>query len=246
VREASTIINTNSVNKKELSKIKTHEEILDLLEEIDLIEEKIKKIDKFDETSNEQSYSENDIINSDNLSESLDELEFIEISNENLDDDGELIFTEVPTNSELNELIRKKDKEKVLFKNGLGQKKLHFKIRRRKKNEISGSLDELDLSKTNNFMPKKSTFTIRISNKGELIGLNIKKPKIKSQNILKRFHFLKNEKNKETSSEESVDKTNIFRKIFGKLARIKLKTPEGETSRLSNVLSKIKGIFSRS
>ena len=76
----------------------------DISREIDLIEEKIKNIDKYDETSKKQSYSENDIIISNNLSESLDELEFIEISNENLDNDGEIIFTEVPTNSELNEL----------------------------------------------------------------------------------------------------------------------------------------------
>lgn len=253
VRETSKILETNT-SKKELSKIKTHKEILDLLKEIDLIEEKIKNIEECDETSNKRSFSEKNPNDSIVFGESFEEIQFIEIPNETIENkgtndtiEGEIEFIEVPTNSELIERVRQQEKEDEFYKNKkqkFGKKKLRFRVRRRKPIELSKPLKEFYTPKKSNknVIPKNSTFTIRINNDGNLVGLNIKKPKIKR----KRFHFLKKEINKESSSEEIEDKINIVKKITKKLSGIRLKTIKGEGSRVSNTIAKIKGIFSRS
>lgn len=84
-----------------------------------------------------------------------------------------------------------------------------------------------------------STFNLTIDKNGNLIGLNVKP---KASKKVKRKRISTESKDGETEEEPS-----IFGRITGLFSRIRLKTSSEEGgSRISNVLGRIKSIFSRS
>ena len=91
----------------------------------------------------------------------------------------------------------------------------------------------------------RSTFTLDIDDEGNLVGLNIDKQKTESKQ--ERFIKIKNLVSKFSKSKETEDKSGFVGKIKGIFSKIKLKkTNDEEGSKISNILKRIKGIFSKS
>jgi len=149
--------------------------------------------------------------------------------------------------------VEKKPKQKFLSKLQKKKKikepkKWFLKLRRNKSIKTEDIHGELK--------PVKSTFTLKINNQGNLIGLNIKKPITKTEkkpirkNLLKLF---KKGTDKEAESVEKEEKKGIKGipgKITGILSKIKLKKYSGgkgekDASKVSGSVVKIKGIFSK-
>ena len=113
--EAREIPEVNQLNKKEISRIKKHDEILELLKEIESIEDKIK--------------------NTEITVETFDEPVFIEV--EQAEMNGEINkenhFIEVPIESETIEKVQIQKKEKQ-------KRKIHFMSKPRRKKKPKGKL----------------------------------------------------------------------------------------------------------
>lgn len=113
--EAREIPEVNQLNKKEISRIKKHDEILELLKEIESIEDKIK--------------------NTEITVETFDEPVFIEV--EQAEMNGEInkenYFIEVPIESETIEKVQIQKKEKQ-------KRKIHFTSKLHRKKKPKGEL----------------------------------------------------------------------------------------------------------
>jgi len=94
--------------------------------------------------------------------------------------------------------------------------------------------------------PIKSTFTLRIDDKGHLVGFNIKKPKPKKEKKSRRILLFRRKKGEVgASAEPAAEKPEvkgIKGKIIGIVSKIK---PKKSGSKVSGIVGKTKGIFSR-
>ena len=70
--------------------------------------------------------------------------------------------------------------------------------------------------------PINSTFTLRIDNQGNLVGLNIKKPKSTKDSKFRRFLHFKRTISSE-SEEKEIENLNIKEKIKGIFSKLKPK-----------------------
>jgi len=93
----------------------------------------------------------------------------------------------------------------------------------------------------------RSTFELRVDDEGNLVGLNVKKSPDELKGSKNKITQLFKIFTRKTKSEEAQEKSKIVDKISSLFSRIKLKkSGEGEESKVSNILGKIKGIFSKS
>jgi len=115
VSEAREIPEVNQLNKKGISRIKTHDEILESLKEIESIEDKLKSTETTAETSVEPTFLE---------------LEQTEMTDELL---KETQSPGIPTESELMEKVRIQKKEKQ-------KRKIHFTSKPHRKKKPKGRL----------------------------------------------------------------------------------------------------------
>lgn len=211
MRKARFIKEIIQISKEKLSRIKTHEEILDLLKEIELIEAKIRNPEE-KEPSYDECFSE--------------EIEFVDVTAESINQNkktgesiGELEFFEILSNPELSKKIQENEN----------------------RNKFTERINDKNQVKTlkNNIIPKKSTFNLSIDNNGNLVGLNVK-PKIKPK-------FKQKKVSTKSNDQGSGEKLSIIKRVIGLFSRIRLKTSSEEgSSKISDVLIKIKSIFSRS
>ncbi len=113
--------------------------------------------------------------------------------------------------------------------------KLHF-------NKVKDFLKKkgLRLPESNPLLPR-ATFTLKIDDKGKLVGLNIPDPE--QEGLIKRIISIIKNKTKSSSEEESTPK-GIVGKIKGIFTKIIPKKSEGEGgSVISGIVGKIKGIL---
>jgi len=213
--------------KKVSASLKSHEEILDLFREVETIEQNIKNPESFDET----------VITPDIIGQEISQegktgeiIKKSHISEESLKKEKKLKF----------KFLSKRHKKKEMKE----PKKRWFKSRKLKVKKIKEAQGELTL--------KKSTFTLRIDKQGNLVGLNIKKPKVKKEKTKLRFKLFKKGKGKEAKPTEQEIKgiKGIPVKIKGVFSKIKLKksserSGEKEGSKIAGSVGKIKGIFSK-
>ena len=130
-------------------------------------------------------------------------------------------------------------------------KKKFFKFRKTTPDgqELSTDLQDQIESKKGEIKSVKATFTLKLTEQGDLVGLNIKKPKSpreEKKSGLKQL--LKRKKSEETVKEKEPPK-GIKGNLLGIVSKIKPKKSTGEKSsggsKISNIVGKIKGIFSR-
>lgn len=206
--------------KKVFSGLKTHDEILELFEEIESIEDTLKHPETIEEELIKPETVEQEPVQPEKTGELADEI----------------VFIEVPPESE----IKKKKPKRLKIRRFL-------RFKKEKPGEISESTelqDQLEEPK-GEFKPISSTFTLRIDDQDGLVGLNIKKPKPPREKKHIRLPF-KKKAAKEPKSEEKIEATGIKGKLLRIVSRIKPKKSEGEGgSKISNIAGKIKGIFSR-
>ena len=205
VRETIEIADDDqSTQKKESLEAKSHDEILEILKDIESIEIKLK--------------------NEKPSLESHDDPVFFEVGQDKqLGELDEINFLEVPPEPETIENVHIQDTEKQLQKNNIADKKIKKKI----DTEVPD--------------PSNSTFTLKLDEKGNLVGFNIKSQIEKDKK--RRFRLSKREPTSESTEQES----GIIGKFKGLLSRLKPKgSGEEGSSKISNIIGKIKGIFSRS
>ena len=89
------------ISKEKFSRIKTHEEILDLLKEIEFLEKKIKNPQE-KEISYNQYFTDQETKNDEIIQDFSKETEFVDVSK------GEIEFSEIQTNPELSENLHEK------------------------------------------------------------------------------------------------------------------------------------------
>ena len=116
--------------------------------------------------------------------------------------------------------IRKKKKPLKL------KTKRHLKTIKAKSSEIE-NIDIPELQNQHDEIiednkPINSTFTLRIDNQGNLVGLNIKKPKSTKDSKFRRFLHFKRTHSSE-SGEKEIEKSNIKEKIKGIFSKLKRK-----------------------
>jgi len=118
-------------------------------------------------------------------------------------------------------------------------KKKRFPLFKKWKLGESKDQSEVELGE---LKPTKTTFTLKVTKQGGLIGFNVKKPKQKSEKKQRRIFSLKRKK----STEEKPEVKGIKGKLLGGFSKLKLKKSESsEGSKASSIGLKIKGIFSR-
>jgi hypothetical protein len=203
VRETVEIADDDqATQKKESLEAKSHEEILEILKDIESVEIKLKDNKPPLETYDDPVFFE---IGQDKHLGELDE---------------EIHFLEVPPEPETIENLHIQEIEKQSHKKDIADKK-------RIDTEV------LD--------PSNATFTLKLDEKGNLVGFNIKSQMEKDKR--RRFRLLK----RESTSESTEEVLGIIGKFKGLLSRLKPKgSGEEGSSKISNVIGKIKGIFSRS
>ena len=210
--------------KKRSSALKSHNEILDLFKELETIEENIKSPEVIEEIIIQPDISKQEIEQTDITGEIEKDLDTLEDS----------VKKEKKHKLQFLSKLRKKKKPKE-------PKKRFLKLRRLKPKENEDVQGELK--------PIKSTFTLRINDQGNLIGLNIKKPRSKKEKKPLKLRLFKRGAAKEEAPAET-DVKGIPVKIKGLFSKIKLKKSggsksEGGGSKISGSAGKIKGIFSR-
>jgi hypothetical protein len=213
--------------KKVSATLKSHDEILDLFKKIETIEKNINNPEIIEDASIQPDIGIQDETQIKNKEE-------IEKDLQKLDGSGK----------------KKKPKEPKI-------KKHFLKLRKSKLDEITDAEStELQdqLCKTGKKPKLKgSTFTLKRDNQGNLVGLNIKKPRPKKEKkSLSITLFKKGEGKKEATPVETEVKgiKGIPVKIKGVISKMTSKIPgdgKGESSGLktSGVSGKIKGIFSK-
>lgn len=213
--------------KKGSSALKSHNEILDLFKELETIEENVKNPEVIEEI----------IIKPDIAKQEIEQTDITGEIEKDLDTSEDSVKKEKNHKLQFLSKLRKKKKPKEPGKRFL-------KLRRFKSIKTEDIHGELK--------PIKSTFTLKINDQGNLIGLNIKKPITKKEKKPLRLKLFK----KGAAKEEAPAVTDVKGikgipvKIKGLFSKIRLKkseasNSEGGGSKISGVAGKIKGIFSR-
>lgn len=253
MREARIIDRTEHLNKDKSSKIKSHNEILDLLKEIESIEEIIKNRDKKDPSTDEFFLIKNDDVVK-NPIEFEEELEFIEVNNISETSDvvsHELEFSEVITDTETFSEVQDGEiknpyqeiENQKIIKN---RPNLFQRIFKSKSSFENITEEDMNHNSINQNKSIRSTFELRVDDEGRLVGFNIK-PVSESEDSRRIIARLLKVFSRKSKSEDSEEKSKIVGKITGIFSKLKGKKSEGsEGSKISNVLGKVKGIFSKS
>jgi len=235
------IVKLGQLNQQDSSGLKTHDEILELIKEIESIEDKFKYLEITPENH----------IGKETVNQELEQIETT----------GELTSkSQIPKNqtkSELKEIThpdnRKDKKRKIRFPIGIhwGKEIKWPKIRNFLKSikANSNGIKTPELTELQNQLgssevelrPGNTTFTLRIDNQGRLIGYNIKKPKPGGGHG-RILPFGKG--TTEESSAKGAKESGIKGNIKGLFLRIKLKqSGESGGSKISSLLGKIKGVL---
>lgn len=234
----------NSVDKQQkTSSVKSHEEILELFEEIEQIEQELKNPD-FTNELQESISSEEKLITPESAKDNT-----VEISEKNR--------------------VKKKKSLKILFTPGEKKKTKKIKakkILKRRKSSKSPSLKKKILKKNKNravdkkksLDPSKSTFTLKLDTSGTLVGLEVPKTKKPKQKFSLKTVFKKKPKKTDDTASKSSDVKGIKAlpiKLKGLLSHLPFiskkisnkdtSTSDSSSSKLSAIPKKIKGIFSR-
>ena len=235
------IVELGQLNQEDSSGLKTHDEILELIKEIESIEDKFKYLGVAPEN-----HIGKEIVNQ--------ELEQIEATGELT---GKPHISANQTKSELKEIThpdkRKDKKHKIRFPIGIHWKKeikwpkIGNFLKRIKVNphgintpELTELQNQLGSSEVG-LKPGNTTFTLRIDDQGRLIGYNIKKPK--SERGHRRILPFGKGTTEESGAKE-VEEPGIKGKIKGLFSRIKPKqSGESGGSKVSSLLGKIKGVL---
>ena len=223
--------------KKASSALKTHDEILDLFQEIESIEKNIIEPEIIEETA-------------------------IQPEEEIQNDEQIVIFKEIVDEPEKMDILKKlnfdflkRHKKKKLDEPKI--KKHFLTILKSKFGEIKDiESTELqgELEKTKDIItPIKSTFTLKKNGQGNLVGLNIKESRPKQEKKPLRDKLFKRGSGKKEATPVETDVKGIKGipvKIKGIFSKIKSKMPGGDKgeskeSKTSGISGKIKGIFSR-
>lgn len=235
------IVELGQLNQEDSSGLKTHDEILELIKEVESIEDKFKYLGVAPEN-----HIEKEIVNQ--------ELEQTEATGELT---GKPHISANQTKSELKEIThpdkRKDKKHKIRFpidihwrketkwpKIGNFLKRIKVNPRGVKTPELTELQNQLGSSEVG-LRPGNTTFTLRIDDQGKLIGYNIKKPK--SGGGHRRILPFGKSATEESSVKEA-DEPGIKGKIKGLFSRIKPKqSGESGGSKVSSLLGKIKGVL---
>jgi hypothetical protein len=235
------IVELGQLNQEDSSGLKTHDEILELIKEIESIEDKFKYLGVAPENHiGEESVNQ--------------ELEQTEATGELT---GKSHISASQTKSELKEIThpdkRKDKKHKIRFpieihwkkeikwpKIGNFLKRIKVNPRGIKTPELTELQNQLGSSEVG-LRPGNTTFTLRIDDQGRLIGYNIKKPK--SEGGHRRILPFGKSTTEESSAKEA-EEPGIKGKIKGLFSRIKPKqSGESGGSKVSSLLGKIKGVL---
>lgn len=235
------IVELGQLNQEDSSGLKTHDEILELIKEIESIEDKFKYLEVAPEN-----HIGKEIVNQ--------ELEQIEATGELT---GKPHISVNQTKSELKEIThpdkRKDKKHKIHFPIGIHWRKearwpkIGNFLKRIKVNpsrintpELTELQNQLESSEVG-LRPGNTTFTLRIDDQGRLMGYNIKKPK--SEGGHRRILPFGKGTTEESGAKEA-EEPGIKGKIKGLFSRIKPKqSGESGGSKVSSLLGKIKGVL---
>ncbi len=235
------IVELGQLNREDSSGLKTHDEILELIKEIESIEDKFKYLKVAPEN-----HIGKEIVNQ--------ELEQIEATGELM---GKPHISVNQTKSELKEIThpdkRKDKKHKIHFPIGIHWRKearwpkignflkrIKVNPSRIKTPELTELQNQLESSEVG-LRPGNTTFTLRIDDQGRLMGYNIKKPK--SEGGHRRILPFGKGTTEESGAKEA-EEPGIKGKIKGLFSRIKPKqSGESGGSKVSSLLGKIKGIL---
>jgi hypothetical protein len=218
--------------KKESSEIKTHEEIMVLFKSLESMEKKVK----------------NTILDAEELFEPKEIIQEVERQ------------TQIPAEvieepqriepvGEISPIKKERRKRSPLFKHELREQPAERKINRFSfwKKETINELEpdaatEVDYQ-LKSIKPTRSTFILQFDENGNLVGLPVKKPKLKIEN--KGWLFFRRKGQAETAEQPDEEPVKgikgKFKHVVSKLRR--KKSSEGETG--GGVIGKIKGIFKR-
>ncbi len=218
--------------KKESPEIKTHEEIMVLFKSLESMEEKVK---------NSELYVEE-------LFESEEILQEVERP------------TQIPAEiveepqriepvGEISPSKKERRKRSPLFKHERREQPAERKInrlsfwRKEKINKLEPEATTEVLQQLKDIKPPRSTFILQFDGNGNLVGLPVKKPKLKIEK--KGWLFFRRKGQAETAEQPDEEPVKgikgKFKHVVSKLRR--KKSSEGETS--GGVSGKIKGIFRR-
>ena len=235
------IVELGQLNREDSSGLKTHDEILELIKEIESIEDKFKYLEVTPEN-----HIGKEIVNQ--------ELEQTEATGELT---GKPHISADQTKSELKEIThpdkRKDKKHRINFPIGIHWRKearwpkIGNFLKRIKVNpsgiktpELTELQNQLESSEVG-LRPGNTTFTLRIDDQGRLMGYNIKKPK--SEGGHRRILPFGKGTTEESGAKEA-EEPGIKGKIKGLFSRIKPKqSGESGGSKVSSLLGKIKGIL---
>ena len=235
------IVELGQLNREDSSGLKTHDEILELIKEIESIEDKFKYLEVTPEN-----HIGKEIVNQ--------ELEQTEATGELT---GKPHISANQTKSELKEIThpdkRKDKKHKIRFPIEIhwGKEtkwpKIGNFLKRIKVNpsgintpELTELQNQLGSSEVG-LRPDNTTFTLRIDDQGRIVGYNIKKPKSKRGH--RRILPFGKGTNEELGAKEA-EEPGIKGKVKGLFSRIKPKqSGESGGSKVSILLRKIKGVL---
>ena len=235
------IVELGQLNREDSSGLKTHDEILELIKEIESIEDKFKYLEVTPEN-----HIGKEIVNQ--------ELEQTEATGELT---GKPHISADQTKSELKEIThpdkRKDKKHRIHFPIGIHWRKearwpkIGNFLKRIKVNpsgiktpELTELQNQLESSEVG-LRPGNTTFTLRIDDQGRLMGYNIKKPK--SEGGHRRILPFGKGTTEESGAKEA-EEPGIKGKIKGLFSRIKPKqSGESGGSKVSSLLGKIKGVL---
>ena len=235
------IVELGQLNQEDSSGLKTHDEILELIKEIESIEDKFKYLEVTPEN-----HIGKEIVNQ--------ELEQTEATGELT---GKPHISANQTKSELKEIThpdkRKDKKHKIHFPIGIHWRKearwpkIGNFLKRIKVNpsgiktpELTELQNQLESSEVG-LRSGNTTFTLRIDDQGRLMGYNIKKPK--SEGGHRRILPFGKGTTEESGAKEA-EEPGIKGKIKDLFSRIKPKqSGESGGSKVSSLLGKIKGVL---
>ena len=235
------IVELGQLNQEDSSGLKTHNEILELIKEIESIEDKFKYLGVAPEN-----HIGKEIVNQ--------ELEQTEATGELT---GKPHISADQTKSELKEIThpdkRKDKKHRIHFPIGIHWRKearwpkIGNFLKRIKVNpsgiktpELTELQNQLESSEVG-LRPGNTTFTLRIDDQGRLMGYNIKKPKSEGGHG-RILPFGKG--TTEESGAKEAEEPGIKGKVKGLFSRIKPKqSGESGGSKISSLLGKIKGVL---
>jgi hypothetical protein len=222
--------------------VKSHDEILELFEEIEQIEQELKNPD----FSNKE--KDNNISDDSSVIPELDKEQLSDFKKD-------VSFKKKRSLKKFFKRGKKKTK-KIKTKKNLKQHKL-LKLKFLKK-KIFKKNKKPRASKKKSLDATKSTFTLKLDKSGNLLGLEIPKSKKPKQKFSLKTVFQKKHKKSDDTSSKSSDVKGLKAlpvKLKGLLSHIPIiskkistknkSTEDNTSSKLSAILKKIKGIFSR-